>query len=63
MDRYLFVTAQPGAALATIDLGQATHYLRDEPCNPPSRAATVEFRQAKGSTGGATNYGSSPRVP
>jgi len=27
-----------------IDLRQATHYLCDEPCNPPSRAPPVEFR-------------------
>ena len=46
-----------------IDLRQATHYLRDEPFNPPSRASTVEFRYTGGSTGGAaTNRGPSSRV-
>jgi hypothetical protein len=44
MDRSFFVTAQPGTALATIDLRQATHYLHDEPGNPPDQAAPVEFR-------------------
>src|SRR5882672_12325952 len=35
MDRSFFwVTAQPGTAWATIDLRQATHYLRDEPAIP-----------------------------
>jgi hypothetical protein len=38
------VTAQLEAAHAMIDLGQATHYLCDEPGNPPCRTTTVDIR-------------------
>jgi hypothetical protein len=63
MDRFFWVTAQPGAARTTIDFRQATHYLRDEPGNPPGRATTIEFRQADNSNGGdSTNHGSPSRI-